>query len=1041
MPGLHTERPFEEEVCEALAGRGWLYGPDASPPDDGYDRERALFPADAIRWVRDSNPDAWAALRKSHGAAAEGRVLDRLRKSLDAAGTLTVLREGIELVGLRGSLKMAQFKPASGLNPAIEQRYEQNRLRVVRQVRYSVKNGNSLDLVLFLNGIPVATAELKTENTQSIDDAVDQYKLDRNPRPKGGAPEPLLTFRTGPPVHFAVSGDRAKMTTKLAGPATRFLPFDRGDGGAAGNPLNPRGHRTAYLWEEVWERASWLEILGRYLVEEKDAKGAVKAVVFPRYHQLDATRRLRDAVLAEGPGRKYLIQHSAGSGKTKSIAWTAHFLADLHDAADRKVFDTVIVVSDRKVIDTQLQAQIEAFERNRGVVAVVTGKGGSKSGELADALGGGKKIVVCTIQTFPFALQKVRELAAAGGKTFAVLADEAHSSQSGEAAGKLKEMLSAAEWEKLKAEHADGEPLDTEEILAAQMAARADEAGITYVAFTATPKPKTLELFGRVPDPDAPAGPGNTPEPFHVYSMRQAIEEGFILDVLRNYTPYKLAFRLAHEGVEVGEAEVDKAAAKKGLMKWVRLHEHNVAQKVKLVVEHYRENVQPLLDGRARAMVVVGSRLEAVRWQLAMRKYIAEQGYDLKTLVAFSGEVHDPDSGPEPFKETQEVLNPGLNGRGIARAFDDGPYRLLIVANKFQTGFDQPLLCGMYVDRRLAGVQAVQTLSRLNRCHPGKEETYVLDFANEPEEILKEFKKYHATATLSDVTDRELILDLKAKLDGLNYYDEPEVDRVVRVMTDPKSKQSQLEAALNPVADRLCKRFNAARDDARAAAEAGDAAAEKEANDAMAALWQFKGDMATYVRAYGFLSQIVNFGNPAIEARSVFFRALERQLKFGREREGVDLSEVLMTHHALRNMGKRNLDLGEGESPALDPMTEAGSGAVRDKEKVALAALIEQLNSLFGEDATDGDQLAYARTLRDKALESDTLRKQAGSNSKEQFAESPDLDDELMKAVIDSMDVQAELGAKAVGSKAIRDGLRRLLLDRLDLYERLRTAA
>ena len=417
-----------------------------------YDRQLALFPADVLAWVQETDPKAWETLAKNHGAAADQTLLKRLRDSLKQSGTLHVLRQGFDVLGLRKPLRMAQFKPALAMNPDIMQRYATNRLRVVRQVHYSVHNELNIDLVLFLNGIPVATVELKTDNTQSIDDAVYQYKKDRNPRPKGQSPEPLLTFPSGALVHFAVSSSRVKMTTKLAGFGTTFLPFDQGDNQAAGNPLNPNGHRTAYLWEQVWQRDSLLEILGRYMVTERNDKNQITKIIFPRFHQLDSTRKIQQAVLNEGAGQKYLIQHSAGSGKTNSIAWSAHFLADLHDADDKKVFDTVLVVSDRRVIDGQLQDAIRDFERTAGVVAIIKGDQGSKSAELADALSGEKKIVVCTIQTFPFALEAVRELAATEGKRFAVIADEAHSSQSGEAAAKLKQVLSAEE----QAELADG---------------------------------------------------------------------------------------------------------------------------------------------------------------------------------------------------------------------------------------------------------------------------------------------------------------------------------------------------------------------------------------------------------------------------------------------------------------------------------------------------------------------------------------------------------------------------------------------------------
>lgn len=1034
MSSLHKEIHLENEICAHLAAHGWLY-------EDGdaqrFDRTRVLFPADVVAWVQATQPKAWEALAKNHGAQAESVLLDRLRVSLNQRGTLDVLRHGIELLGLRQPLSLCQFKPALAMNPETLARYDANRLRVVRQVRYSLHNENAIDLVLFVNGIPVATAELKSDFTQSVEDAVDQYRFDRHPRPKGqGASEPLLSFPSGALVHFAVSHSEVRMTTKLEGPTTRFLPFNRGNDGAAGNPPNPQGgYRTAFLWEEIWERESWLEILGRYLVAEWDKKKQIGKIIFPRFHQLDATRKLIAAVLAEGPGQKYLIQHSAGSGKTNSIAWTAHFLADLHDAEQKKVFDTVLVVSDRTVLDAQLQEAIFDFERTSGVVATITGERASKSGELAQALAGGKKIVVCTIQTFPFALQEVQELAATQGKRFAVIADEAHSSQTGEAAAKLKAVLTAEEIQALK----DGGEVSTEDLLAAQMASRASESGITYVAFTATPKAKTLELFGRRPNPELPSSKDNLPEPFHVYSMRQAIEEGFILDVLQNYTPYKTAFKLAHEGKELDDKTVERSEALKGIMRWVKLHPYNIAQKVQVVVEHFRENVAPLLNGRAKAMVVASSRIEAVRWKLAIEKYIQAQNYPIGTLVAFSGEVNDPESGPEPFRENSAQLNPGLKGRDIREAFATADYHLLLVANKFQTGFDQPLLCGMYVDKRLAGIQAVQTLSRLNRAYPGKDTTYVVDFVNDPQEILDAFKTYYTTAHLEDVTDPNRIFDLRMKLDAAGYYDDFEVERVVAVELNPKAKQSDLTAALEPVVDRLLKRYKAAQAAFQAAKAAGDEVAAAEADDERQALLLFKGDLGAYLRLYSFLSQIFDYGNTAVEKRFIFYKRLVPLLEFGREREGVDLSKVILTHHTVKGQGRRTLSLVDGKYPALTPMTGAGSGQVQEKEKVYLSEIIQKVNDLFEGDLTDDDKLVYVNNvLKGKLLESKVLAQQAANNTKEQFANSPDLANELMNAIIDAFAAHQTMSKQALDSERVRIGLRDILLGPAQLYEALK---
>jgi type I restriction enzyme R subunit len=1034
---LHKEIRLEDEICADLAAAGWLYEPaDAAR----YDRALALFPDDVIAWIKASQPQAWDAIEKSHGAAAPKVVAERLRKALDTQGTLHVLRDGFDLIGLKQPIALCQFKPALGMNADLLVRYAANRLRVVRQVHYSLHNENSIDLVLFVNGIPVATAELKSHYTQGVQDAVYQYKTDREPlfKPRN-APEPLLAFPGGALVHFAVSNSAAEMTTRLAGLDTLFLPFNQGNAGGAGNPPKD-GIATDYLWKEVWQRDSFLQILGRYLVPVRNARKQLTGWIFPRYHQLVATRKLVAAVAREGPGGKYLVQHSAGSGKTNSIAWTAHFLADLHDAHDDKVFDTVVVISDRTVLDAQLREAIESFERTKGVVAVITGEGASKSKELAEALSAGKKIVVCTIQTFPFALDAVRELAATKGKRFAVIADEAHSSQTNETAAKLKLVLSAAELAELQ----DGGEVDTEDLLAAQMAAKAGgaaDAGITYVAFTATPKDKTLQLFGTRPDPARKPSADNVPAPFHVYSMRQAIEERFILDVLKTYTPYKVAFSLAHKGKEIDSSEVDRSEAMRGIMGWVRLHEYNIAQRVQVVVEHFRKLVAGLLGGQAKAMVVTASRKEAVRWQIATCKYIADHGFAMDALVAFSGEVVDPESGPEPFTEHSRLLNPKLGGQDIRSAFKGGDYQLLIVANKFQTGFDEPLLCAMYVDKRLAGIQAVQTLSRLNRAWPGKDQTYIVDFVNDPADILAAFKPYYETAELAGVTDPHVVNDLKAKLDGQALYDTYEVDRVVNVaVKGAAAKQSELDAAITPVANRLLTAYAEARRDFEAARE--DSKAAKDAKDRMDALLLFKADIGTYVRLYGFLSQIFDYGNTDIEKRSIFFRLLAPLLTFGREREGVDLSALKLTAYTIKSLGEPKLSLGSGERVPIYPTDESGSGAVQDKQKIALAELIEKVNDLFEGDLTPGDKLVYVNdVIKGKLMESGKLAEQALHNTKEQFANSPDLAKEILGAVMDALSAHSEMSKQALESEALREDMKGVLLGPGKLWEGLRERA
>ena len=1025
---IHNEIEFENEICKDLAAAGWLHD---KADDAHYDRARALFPADVIAWLEATQPDQLSAVRKMHGKEAERVILDRLRQTMDQSGTLHVLRNGFEVMGLRKSLQMAQFRPALAMNADLEAKYLANRLRVIRQLHYSQHNNNSLDLGLFLNGIPVATTEIKTDYTQAVENAMYQYKSDRLPKVAGkNVTEPLLHFPGAALVHFAVSNSQVAMTTKLAGMATHFLPFNMGCNGGAGNPPNPNGYATDYLWKAVWQRDSWLEILSRYLIPTRNKKKQIVDVIFPRFHQLDITRQLVRAVMQDGPGGKYLGQHSPGSGKTNSIAWTAHFFADLHDADNKKVFDSVIVVSDRTVLDDQLQEALSAFERTKGVVAVITGEGKSKSQDLAKALSEGKKIICCTLQTFPFALKAVQDLAATQGKCFAVIADEAHSSQTNETAIALKAVLSAEELKDLE----DGGEIDTEAILQASMASKAnDSARITYVAYTATPKDKTLQLFGTRPDPTQPPGPENIPHPFHVYPMRQAIEEGFILDVLQNYIPYKVAFNLTNEGKAI---DVDKNTALKGIMGWVRLHEYNIAQRVGIVIEHFRAHVQHLLGGKAKAMVVTGSRKEAVRWQVAMRKYIKEHGYKLDTLVAFSGEVIDLDTDKDPIAETSAIMNPGLKGRGIREAFKEGEYQILLVANKFQTGFDEPLLCGMYVDRKLSGLQAVQTLSRLNRAYPGKKDVFIVDFINDEAEILIAFRKYYDTAELSGVTDPSVIFTLRAKLDGQELYDDADIESVTKAVLVTK-KQSAIDAALVPVATRLLHAYKKAA--ATLQTHGVDTKAGEAAKHELDALILFKRDIGTYVRLYAFLSQIYDYGNTDIEKRSIFFRLLHRLLDYGRDIETVDLSSLALTHYSVRDLGQRSLNLSGVDPVLIDPTGDPGSGKVRDKERESLDAIISMVNDLFVGDLTPGDKLVYVNNaIKGKLLEYQVLIEQAMNSSKEQFADSPDLDTHIMDAIMEAMASFETMSNQALGSPDLRKELKKILLGPVNLYEALR---
>lgn len=986
----YNEIKFEQEIAEHLAAHGWLY----SPTDDGYDRERALFPEDIFGWLEDTQATELVKVVKSGSATERSQVLDRLVKVLETpleagGGTLNVLRKGFSHISARFDL--AQFKPESTLNPATVERYAKMRLRVMRQVHYSTATNHSLDLVLFVNGLPVATLELKTDFTQSIADAIAQYKKNRPVKdPITGKPQPLFGFGTRALVHFAVSNDEVWMTTKLAGDKTYFLPFNRGtlDGGAGNPPATGGKSATAYLWEDIFDRDNWLAIIGRFMhldtkTRRDPISGEVKKstmLLFPRFHQWDAVTRLTRAVTSAGPGHRYLIQHSAGSGKTNSIAWTAHRLARLQ-IDNAKVFDSVIVVTDRNVLDAQLQDAIKQIDNDAGIVTAVdideARKQGatSKSGLLAKALTSGKLIIVVTIQTFPFAMAEIRENAGLRGKRFAVIADEAHSSQTGQTATKLKAVLTADEVKELE----DGGEIDVEALLAADASERAESSNVSYFAFTATPKAKTLELFGRVPDG------GDLPQPFHVYTMKQAIEEGFILDVLRGYQSFQLAFKVA--GAAESQNEVDQAEATKRVKQWVKLNPQTIAQKSALIVEHFRENVAALLEGHAKAMVVADSRLAAVRYKREIDKYVATKGYDIGTLVAFSGSISDDEYGIEDA--TEASLNPGAGD--LRKAFEGDDRKVMIVANKFQTGFDQPLLCGMYVDRRLAGVTAVQTLSRLNRTYrtPSgqvKDTTTVVDFVNQPEDIQTSFEPYFTDAFLETATNPNLVWDVATKLDMAGIYEAADIDAVVDSWVLGKGNQA-LDSAFAPSIARYTTR--------KSTALVGNDKAE------MDALAIFRKDLGTFVRVYDFMSQIVDYGSADLEKRSIFYRLFDKRLHDGTDKDDIDLSSLSLV--AVRQIDRGQTDIDLGVRVGLKGMTDAGSDSKKDPKMVALQEVIDRLNDLFGaEDFSQSQPESFVRALIDRMLENEGLVQQAKVNSVKQFAESPDFDEAVVDAVSDN---------------------------------------
>ena len=938
---VHTEDAFEQLIVEHLVLHGGYeprgptgnklgYDPDESlAVHAGFDVQRALIPADVIAFVQATQPKPWAKLQGIHGAALEGIFLDALRKVLDQRGALSVLRQGFKLHGQ--PIRLAYFAPGHGLNPEVWRLYEQNRLRVVRQLRYDPKNDNELDLAIFLNGL--ATAELKNPITgQRAAHARQQYKEHRDPN------APIFRFKTRALVHFALDTDEVWMTTRLQGLSTRFLPFNRGHNQGAGNPAVAGKHRTCYLWEDVWQRDSLLDLVGRFIHlqtdEEKDPDtGRVRTnetLIFPRYHQLDCVRRLVAAAREAGAGTNFLVQHSAGSGKSNSIAWLAHRLASLHDAQDRKVYDAVVVLTDRKVLDQQLQNTVYQFEHKTGVVEKID----TDSAQLANALGAGVPIIISTIHKFGFIQDKIQDLP---DRRYAIIVDEAHSSQTGEMAVTVKELLSDSSIEsKLTV---DSEDLSAPDQLALRAALfRGPQPNMSFFAFTATPKHKTLELFGHR---SSDGGPDGKPAPFHLYAMRQAIEEGFILDVLKGYTTYKRFFQLAKSVADDPELDKHKAAA--ALARFVNLHPTNIAQKTEIIIEHFRSCVMHKLQGRAKAMVVTGSRLMAVRYKQAFDAYLKAKGYrDIRCLVAFSGEVQD-DAAPG-VTYTEPGMNPDLNGRPIRETelperFASRHYQVLIVANKYQTGFDQPLLCAMYVDKRLDGIQAVQTLSRLNRTCPGKEETFVLDFVNEREAILKSFQDYYETTTTADEVDPQRLHELEHELAQFQLDTPSEVDGFAALFFRPHDHRriadsAPLNAWLDPAVDRF-RALKAVVDD-----EPGQERQEA-----------FRGKLTAFRNLYGFLGQIVPFADPDLEKLYAFGRMLLRKLPRPDSGGPVDLGDdVVLASFKLRLEAEGALALKSGEGGGVPGPGETGTGKGK-APKERLSTIIEVINTRFGTDS------------------------------------------------------------------------------------------
>jgi type I restriction enzyme R subunit len=997
-----SERNFEDAIQQALTGRGpyaddrggrasaneaqsnssdFARGGYHSRRAEDYDRSLCLIPRDTLDFILATQPKEWEKLKAHYGSEVESCFLRRLASEIESRGVLDVLREGIRDSGCK--FRLAYFRPASGLNEEVQRLYRANLFSVIRQLHYSEKHNNSLDLVLFLNGVPIFTAELKNPLTgQTVEDAIRQYKTDRDPR------DPLL--RPGRCLaHFAVDTELVYVTTHLEGARTRFLPFNKGRFGGAGNPPVPptqSGYATSYLWEETWTRDSVLDLIRQFIhevdqQEENGRRERRRYLIFPRYHQLESVRKLVADARVRGTGQRYLIQHSAGSGKSFTIAWLAHQLATLHDATDRRVFDSVVVVTDRRVLDRQLQRTMKQFEQVLGVVENID----TTSRQLKEALESGKSIIVTTLQKFPVIVDEIRGLP---GQRFAVIIDEAHSSQSGEQTKSLKAVLAATTLEEAEREEQDAKTAEEEieERVLAEMESRRQPPNVSFFAFTATPKAKTLELFGR-------QRPDGKFEPFHLYSMRQAIEEGFILDVLANYTTYTAYWRLLKKIED--DPRYDKRKAQYLLKCFVELHPHAINEKVKICVEHFATHVQNQIGGKAKAMIVTRSRLHAVRYKLAIDKYLSERGYPFKALVAFSGQVQDggkwyTEGGMNAFPESQ-----------TAQMFNQPEYRFLIVANKFQTGFDQPLLHTMYVDKKLGGVNAVQTLSRLNRTHPEKTSTMVLDFVNEADDIKAAFEPYYEATLLSQRTDPNLLYEVQQRLASFPVFTSADVEAFARLYFDPKATQDRVYAVLKPIVARF-------------------------ANLLLEEQHEFRSQLGDYIRLYSFLSQVLTFTDTDLEKLYQFARHLRRLLPVDPDRLPTEIQQNIdMESYRIQTTYRGTIVL-DRKVGMLDPQTTKRNYWILPEEQEPLSRIIAELNERFGLNLGPEHRLTLSQMM-DKLHNDPALSAAAQVNTRENVRLT--FDQKVEQVIQEIVETNFELYKRITDDQAFGEALKNLLFD------------
>jgi len=998
---IHTEQTFETAIIEYLCTNGWIESINTD-----FDRDLAFNPKAVLAFVQSSQPKDWNKLVQFYKADTESQFIKRLFKELDLRGSLDVIRHGITDSGIK--FQLAYFQPDTKLNEETIKLYEQNKLSVTRQVKYSLRNENSLDLVLSLNGLPVATVELKNQFTgQDVNNAKRQFKYDRDPR------ELIFQFKKRALVHFSVDSDEVYITTKLEGSKTRFLPFNKGYKNGAGNPPS-LVYKTAYLWEKIWEKESWMNILSRFIHLQKeeiiiDGKLYNKeSLIFPRYHQLRTVRKLVTNCLENGPGKNYLIEHSAGSGKSNTIAWLSYRLSSLHDKEDHRVFNSVIVITDRNILDQQLQNTIYQFEHKQGIVERID----KDSTQLAKAIVNGKDIIITTLQKFPFTLDTIKEIENGNietlkkldienidlenfkNKSYAIIIDEAHSSQGGEASRKMKELLAAKTLDEAAREDEETEQT-TDDYIREQIKTRGPQKNISLFAFTATPKAKTIEVFGTKDE-------NGNPKPFDLYSMKQAIEEDFILDVLKYYMTYKTFFRL-NKAIEE-DPLLNKKKAASAIARFVSLHPHNLSQKTEVIIEHFRQVTMKKIGGRAKAMVVTGSRLHALRYYFEFKKYIKENNYqDIRPLVAFSGKVIDtayPDGVSEAF------LN-SFGEKQLPAKFETDEYRILLVAEKYQTGFDQPLLHSMYVDKKLSGVKAVQTLSRLNRTCPGKENTFVLDFVNDQDIIYESFQPYYEMTILKENTDPNHLYDLKGKLDASQIYQWSEINAFADVFFKKEENSVKDQAKLYTWIDPAKDRFKIMKEPIQD---------------------EFKKALTSFVRLYAFLSQILPFQDVELEKLYTYGRLLLIVLPKTNYIERLKLdNDVALEYYRLQKMSENSITLeAKGEVP-VDTTKEAGIGRPKE-EKAKLSEIIDVLNDRFGTEFDQADKLFFDQ-IETELFNDDKLRRQAKNNDIDNFKYG--FEEVFINTLIDRMDDNQKIFDKVMDSSEFKKTVQDLLLKKL----------